>query len=27
VPAWVVIASQYVGLAVVSVCVLWLVTR
>jgi len=26
-PAWVVIASQYVGLAVVSVCVLWLVTR
>jgi fumarate reductase subunit C len=27
VPAWAVIASQYVGLAVVSVCVLWLVTR
>ena len=27
VPAWGVIASQYVGLAVVSVCVLWLVTR
>ena len=26
-PAWAVIASQYVGLAVVSVCVLWLVTR
>ena len=26
-PAWVVIASQYVGLVVVSVCVLWLVTR
>jgi fumarate reductase subunit C len=27
VPAWAVIASQYVGLGVVSVCVLWLVTR
>jgi fumarate reductase subunit C len=27
VPAWAVIASQYVGLGVVSVCVLWVVTR
>jgi fumarate reductase subunit C len=27
VPAWAVIASQYVVLVVVSVCVLWLVTR
>ena len=27
VPAWAVIASQYVVLAVVSVCVVWLVTR
>ena len=26
-PAWAVIASQYVGLAVVSVFVFWLVTR